>query len=258
MATLSSRKLQHNLHKLKQQKQKQLRLALWRSAVTISCAVGLLTISGLPSWQIKEPSQLDIEGENLIAEETLHSWLNFAYPQYIWSIPTQKLTQQLELIPSIAATKITKQILPPRLIVKIQERTPVAIAATSGKVGFLDAEGTWIDQEYYGKLDENLTLPSLKVVNFQPSERNSWIKIYHLMSVYSSIKIEEISWDRSNALFLKTEIGMVYLGANPAQLDKQFKVMAQLKNLPDRVKASEIAYIDLSNPDVNLIQKYQK
>ncbi len=258
MARLSSRKLQQNLHLLKQQKQKQLRLALWRSIVAISCTVGLLTVSRLPYWQIKESSQLDIGGENLIAEETLYSWLNFVYPQYIWSIPTQKLTKQLELMPSIAAAKITKQILPPRLIVKIQERTPVAIAAAAGKVGFLDPEGIWIDQKYYGKLRENLTLPSLKVINFQPSERNSWIKIYRLIRLYSVIKIEEITWDRSNGLFLKTEIGMVYLGSNRSQLEKQFKIMAQLKNLPDRVNPSEIAYIDLSNPNSNLIQKYQK
>ena len=258
MATLSLDKLQQKLHRLKQQRQQRLRRSLWRCLIAISSATGLLALASLPYWQVKHKFQLDIEGESLISEDTIHSWLNFAYPQYIWSIPTQKLAQQLELIPSIAAVKISKQILPPRLNVAIQERIPVALASSAGEVGFLDQEGNWIAQQHYGELKTNLTLPDLKVVNFQPQERNSWIKIYHLISLYSAIEIEEISWDRANGLFLKTEIGMVYLGSDRSRLEKQFEVMASLKNLPDRVERSEIAYIDLSNPDLNLIQKYQK
>ncbi len=258
MATLLSHKLQQKLHRLQQQKQQQLRRSLWRAAIAISCATGLLTLASLPYWQVKQKSQLDIEGESLIAEDTIHSWLNFVYPQYIWSIHSQKLTKQLESIPSIAAVKITKQIIPPRLTVAIQERIPVAIATSAGEVGFLDREGNWISQQYYGKISDNLALPTLRVVNFQTKERNSWIEIYRLISLYSAIEIEEISWDKSNGLLLKTEIGMVYLGSNRSQLPKQFEVMAGLKNLPSHFERSEIAYIDLSNPDLNLIQKYQK
>ncbi len=256
MATLSSHKLQQKLHKLKQQRQKYLRRSLWRSAIAISCVTSLLTLASLPYWQVKQKSQLDIEGESLIAEDTIHAWLNFAYPQYIWSIPSQKLAQKLESTPSIAAAKITKQILPPRLTVTIQERVPVAIASSAGEVGFLDREGNWIPQKYYGELSANSILPTLKVVNFQPQERNYWIEIYRLMSLYSTIKITEISWNRSNGLFLKTEIGLVYLGSNRERLAKQFEAMASLKNLPDHFERSKIAYIDLSNPDLNLIQKY--
>jgi cell division protein FtsQ len=254
MAILSSAKLEQ----LKLQQKRQSYLALWRSAIAIGCTVGLLTVASLPYWQVRDSSQLTFEGENLIAEKTLYSWLAFAYPQSIWSIPTQKLTQKLESIPSIAAARITRQILPPRMTIEIQERIPVAIAETEGRVGFLDERGIWIDQKYYGELSDNLTLPALKVVNFQASQRNSWNEIYRLMRLYSAIKIEEITWDRSNSLFLKTEIGMIYLGSNPSQLEEQFAIMAKLKNLPERVEVGEIAYIDLSNPNLNLIQKYQK
>lgn len=258
MTASPSAQLKHKLSRLQQQKQKSLRLALWRSVLITSLASGLLWLSCLPYWQITHKSQIQIEGDRLVNQNIIYSLINFDYPRFIWTIHSQKLVQKLESTPSILAARITKQIIPPRLTVSLQERVPVAIALSQGQVGFLDERGTWIAREFYGNISPDFPLPPIKVVNFQPDHRDSWINIYRLIELYSTVKIDEVTWDRSSNLWLKTEIGMVYFGADLSRLEDRFKILVRLKNSPAYFERSKIAYIDLSNPDFNLIQKYQE
>ena len=258
MTALSSAKLKHKLSRLQQQNQQLLRLALWRSLLVTSLAGGLLWLAILPYWQITHKSQIQIEGDRLIDKDIVYSVINFNYPQFIWLIHSHQLAQKLESIPSILATRVTKQIMPPRLTVSLQERVPVAVALSQGKVGFLDKKGNWIAQKFYGNIDSDFPLPQLKVVNFQPHNRDYWLKIYRLINFYSTIKINEVIWDKSSNLWLKTEIGTVYFGADLSRLEDQFKMLARLRNLPAYFERSKIVYIDLSNPNFKLIQKYQE
>lgn len=258
MTVSSARKLRHKLSQLQQQNQKFLRLAVWRSLIVTSLAGGLLWMISLPYWQITQKSQIQIEGDRLVSENTIHSLINFSYPQFIWTIHSQKIVEKLESTPSVLAARVTKQIMPPRLTISLQERNPVALALSQGKVGFLDKTGNWIEGQFYGEINADFPLPKLKVVNFQADHRQSWVEIYRLLQIYSTVKVNEVIWDKSNNLFLKTEIGTVYLGSNLSQLEAGFKVLVRLKNLPTYLERSKIAYIDLSDPDFNLIQKYQE
>jgi cell division protein FtsQ len=211
----------------------------------------------LPQWQIRQPAQVEILGEHLIKEEKIFTFLDLSFPQFTWSIPPQKLRQKLESIPAIATAKVKRQILPSRLIISLEERVPVAVALSGEKVGFLDAEGILISSTFY-ELNEEFPLPTLKVTNWQPQYRPYWLQIYHLLTYYSGIKIWEIRWQEPTNLSLKTEIGTVYFGSPADRLVDKFTVLAQLKNLPQYLKTSEIAYIDLSNPDLRLIERYSQ
>ena len=253
-----SQPLKHKLRRLQQQRQRDWRRSLWRSLLTIGCAISLTSIAASSVWQITGQAQVQIEGADLVSETAIYALLDLKYPQFLGTTPSYELAQKLETIPAIAAARVSKQTIPPRLMIFLQERVPVALALSSGKVGFLDAEGTWIPPYLYGDLSTNFPLPQLKVVNFQPQYRRTWSKIHSLISRYSALKISEVRWDESEHLFLKTELGTVYLGSDLSQLEDRFEVMVRLKNLPDRFDSSEIAYIDLSNPRQNLIQKYRK
>jgi cell division protein FtsQ len=256
MSVFPPPQLKYKLASVDKQDQRLSRLAIWRSCIVISCAITLFLSAILPYWQIKHKYQVQIRGEKLVAKDTIHNFLKLSYPQFIWTIQGSNLTEKIESIPAIAAAKVTKQIIPPRLIISLHERVPVALALSYGKVGFLDDQGEWIGQQFYKNLSSNFPLPKLKVVNFQPQYRDSWSKIYQLISLYPGLKINEVRWDQSGNLFLKTGIGTVYLGSDLSHLKKQFDVMARLKNLPAHFERSEIAYVDLSNPDLKLIQKY--
>ncbi|GAB4533243.1 MAG: hypothetical protein Tsb0014_18420 [Pleurocapsa sp.] len=258
MGVLLSPEQEKKLASIKQRHRQLLSRAIWRSVVVISCAGTLLCTARSSYWQIQHQSQIEIAGENLITEDTIYQLLDFAYPQFIWSINSGKLTKKLENTPSIAAAKITRQISPPRLTIAIKERVPVALALWSGKIGFLDAQGKWIEQNFYGDINAKFPLPQLKVVNYQPQYRTHWVDIYNSIVQYSQLQIQEVRWDKSGNVFLKTEIGLVHLGSDLSRLKKQFEIMVRLKNLPTYIEISKIAYIDLSNPNLNLIQKYQQ
>lgn len=249
-------KLQYKLAIINIQEARLSRIALWRSCLTISCALGLGLVATLPYWQIKYQSQISFVGKKLVSQNSIYDALDFTYPQLIWTINGSNLAQQVKSIPAIEVARIDKQIMPPQLIINLQERIPVAIATSLGKVGFLDVHGEWIPQDLYASFDDNFSLPELAVLNYQPQYKQSWISIYQLISLYPKLKVSKVQWNHSGGLFIQTKIGRVFLGADSSRLEQQFKIISKLQNLPKHIDRRKIAYIDLSNPKINLIQRY--
>jgi len=222
----------------------------------VGCATGLGLLATVPNSQIESQSQIVINGEQLVSENTIRQALKFSYPQFIWSVNGIELARRIESIPSVAAVKVSKQIIPPTIAISLQEKTPVALATSQGQVGFLSQSGEWIEQKFYDNTDLDLPLPKLKVINYQSQFSSIWSKIYQLNLLYPELKITEVHWREGDGIFLKTKIGEVFLGSKSSRLEQQFKIISKLKNLSAQVDTEEIAYIDLSNPGVNLIQKY--
>lgn len=256
MTSFPPPKLQYKLAVIDIQEHRLARIALWRACFLVSCILGLGWLATFPIWQIKAQSQVEIEGEKLVNRETIYQALDFSYPQLVWTVDGAVLTQKLKALPTIQAAKINKQIIPPKIIISVQETTPVALATWQGKVGFLDIHGTWVAQDFYTNIDNDLTLPKLIVLNYQPRSQKSWNTLYQLISLYPELKINEVQWNHSGNLFLKTKIGRVSLGTNLSRLEEQFKILLKLQNLPQKIDPQKIAYIDLSNPQMNLIQRY--
>lgn len=256
MGVFPPSQLQYKLALVKVQKRRSDRISLWRSGAIAVLAVGLGSIVTLPYWQIEHPDRIKINGKKLVGEDTVRTAIDFDYPQFIGTVNGLDITRQIESIPSIAVAKVNKQIIPPQLIISLREKEPVAIATSEGKIGFLNAEGEWIDRRFYTNVDAESSLPDLKVIRYRSSYQQQWQKIYQLISLYPELRINEISWQKTGGLFIHTKIGRVFLGSDPSQLERQFETIAKLDNLPSYLKISEIAYIDLSNPQANLIQKY--
>lgn len=247
--------LKYKLASARLQKQYLARLNLWRSCVLIGWTLGIGLVANLPYWKIEHQTQIKIEGSKLVSEQTVYEALDFAYPQFVWIVNGIDLTRKIESIPSIEMAQVNRQALPPQIKIALEEKIPVAVAASQGKIGFLDEQGEWIDREFYANMNDR-TLPNLKVIDYKIQFKQVWNKIYQLISLYPELQIEEVYFERSGNLFINTKIGRVFLGSERSLLEQQFKIMAQLKNLPEQLERSEIAYIDLSNPQSNLIHKY--
>ena len=248
--------LKYKLAIAKLQKCHAARVSMWRASLMVCSTISLGLLSNLDYWQIKEQNQIKISGEKLVTESTIYRSLNFNYHQLVWQINGEQLTKNIESIPSIAAAKVNRRIIPPEILIDLEEKHPVALASFQGQVGFLDARGVWIDQDFYSNIDSRDTLPQLKVIDYQLRFRGTWSKLYNLISLYPELKIDEVQWAQSGGIFIQTKIGRFFLGAELSRLEQQFQIMSQLKNLPQYLDRSEIAYIDLSNPEGNLIHRY--
>lgn len=256
MPSFPPARLQHKLAIINVQERRLSRVALWRSGLMIGCVLGLGLLATSPYWQIKRQSQIHLLDRELVNPDTIYTTLDFTYPQFIWAIDGLELTRKIESIPSIEAARIDKQIIPPKLTIHLQERIPVAIATSLEEVGFLDIDGAWIPQNLYTNVESSFSLPKLTVLNYQLQYQQSWIKIYQLISLYPELKIDEVQWNYSGNLWLQTKIGRVLIGTDSSRLEQQFKIMSKLQNLPQQMDRDKIAYVDLSNPQINLIQKY--
>ena len=248
--------LQYKLALVRVQKQRLDKINLWRSCLIVTLAMSIGWVATLPYWKIQHPNQIKISGKKLVSEDSVRSAIDFDYPQFIGRVNGLDISRRIESIPSIAVAKVNKQIIPPHLIISLQEKEPVAIATSEGKVGLLSADGEWISRQFYTNIGPKTPLPNLKVINYRSEDRTQWHQIYQLISLYPELKINEIQWEKSGGLFVQTKIGKVFLGFDSSRLEQQFKTMVKLENLPSHFESSEIAYIDLSNPKIKLIQKY--
>ena len=232
------------------------RLAIWRAAIVVCITISIFVLGILPYWQIEHQSQIIVKGNKLVSKNNIYQNLDFAYPQYIWTVNGGNLAQKVVRLPSVAEVRINKSLIPPQLIVFLQEKNPVALATLAGNVGFLDSNGQWIAQKNYDNIHADFALPKLKVINYQVQYQSTWQKIYQLILSHQELKITELKWSQSGNLFLQTKIGKVALGSNSTRLKKQFTTMLKLQTLPKYIENNKIDYIDLSSSDLNLIQKY--
>lgn len=263
MSAFYDPKLQEKLLFLQKQNQKRSQISLWRCLIVAGIIAGCIAMITTPYWKIKSNAQIIMEEDIALNKSRIHSLLKLNYPQLLWTIPSHQLSSNLKAIPPIVDAIVTKQMFPPQIKVKLQERIPVAMVLSQGKIGFLDADGVWLDAYYYstgetisGEGEQNSSLPQLKVINFRPQYKDSWAEIYRLLAIYSGIELQELRWDEAAHIYLKTNIGQVYLGGNSSLLSEQFQVLARFPELSTQKNLTKVEYLDLSNPKIPFIQKY--
>ncbi|MEQ9621425.1 cell division protein FtsQ/DivIB [Coleofasciculus chthonoplastes] len=257
IASVSQAQISNRRQQLKRARRVKFFQAMWRSLMVGGMASGLIWAITLPDWVIRQPEQIDIEGNQLLSTQAIRSLLPLSYPQFLWRVEPQAIAESLENTAPIAEATVTRQLMPPGLIIQVQERQPVAIAqgqtqATS-EPGFLDERGVWMPQSSYRSLKANVELPTLQVRGQNEHYRPYWSQVYPVVH-HSPVKILEIDWRNPANLILKTELGNVHLGSDSSQLAEQLAVLDRMRQLPTQLQPSQIAYIDLKNPDRPVIQ----
>jgi cell division protein FtsQ len=238
--------------------------AIWRSLLVGGMASSLVWAITLPDWVIRKPEQVAIEGNHFLSSQTIRSLLPLSYPQSLLRVEPQAIAKSLESQAPIAEATVRRQLLPPGLTIQVKERKPVAIAQTSAvkhdkpeqsdpSTGLLDEQGVWIPSSSYPKLEQNLELPTLKVIGSNQQYRPYWSEAYQAVS-HSPVKVFEIDWRNPANLILKTELGNVHFGPYSSQFTEQLRVLDRMRELPTHIQPTKIAYIDLKNPQLPTIQ----
>ena len=221
--------------------------ALWQLFAIANLTGGAFWLMTLPYWNLENPSQIAIENNHLLSKKQVRQLLSLSYPQIIWKLPAQDLSVELAATAPIKQAKITRQLFPPKLIVKIEERLPVAKAVVSKQAGYLDDQGNWIAKAFYTATEKKWVPPTLTVIGFSDSYRLYWQSIYPLIQ-HSQIKINVIDWRNANNLILQTNIGTVYFGSDISNFSQKLERLAQMQRLPSTIPLNRLTYIDLSNP----------
>ena len=156
---------------------------------------------------------------------------------------------------------VQRRLLPPGLNIRIQERTPVAIALPNtdvvikslnddpqsfSQMGLLDANGYWMPYGSFIKLGSQE--PKLRVQGMRPAYQKDWPSIYRTLQK-TPVAISQLDWrDPSNSI-LETELGKVHMGPYGQNFSNQLMALDRMRNLNAKMDIEEIAFIDLRNPE---------
>ncbi|NJL20081.1 MAG: FtsQ-type POTRA domain-containing protein [Leptolyngbyaceae cyanobacterium SM1_3_5] len=256
-ADVSRAELTERRRQLRRQRKVRIMQASWRLLFVLGIAGGSVWVMSLPAWVVRQPQQVEVQGNRLLSTATVQKLLPIAYPQSLWQIQPEAIAQRLKQQAPIAQATVSRQLFPPRLKVQIQERTPVAIAVSADNtISLLDAQGHAIPLQSFQRLHQSIALPSLKVLGMRDQYRSQWTTLHPLIST-SPVKISEIDWREPTNLILKTELGIVHLGALSPRLNQQLRSLDRMRQIGSNVNPTEIAYIDLRSPDSPLVQLVQ-
>ena len=275
ISSISRSELAARRKKLRRQRRWRILQTSWQVFAISSLAFGAVWIATLPDWVLRDPAQVEMEGNKVLTPDTIRSLLAIKYPQFLLALEPDAIAKRLEDSQApIAEAHVTRRLFPPSIMVHIQERYAVAvvymisaaIAANPGQkiapsaepipVSLLDDRGYILSYEKYVSLNKSRDLPTLKVFGMQEQYRSQWASLYKLIS-QSPVKISEINWREPSNLILKTELGIVHLGSyTPSRLAVQLQALDKMRKLPEQVNASQIEYIDLNQPKAPQVKMF--
>jgi cell division protein FtsQ len=254
IAPVSRTELSQRRKSLRRQRRTRFFQTSWRNVAIASLAIGAVWVATLPEWVIRKPEQVTIKGNRFISEQTIRSLLPIAYPQSLLKVQPQSIADALKAKAPLAEATVDRQLIPPSLTVRVQERIPIAqTTAKASQPGLLDETGMWVSQESYKALNSNLQLPDLKIVGAPEHYRSDWVNFYRAIR-QSPVKILEANWEDPTNLILKTELGAVQFGVYDSKFESQLRVLDQMRRLPNRVNLGQIQSIDLRNPNSPMVQ----
>lgn len=273
ISSISRSELTARRKKLRRQRRWRIVQASWQIFAISSLAFGAVWLATLPDWVLRDPAQVEIEGNKVLTTDTIRSLLGIKYPQFLLALEPDAIAKRLEDSQApIAEAHVTRRLFPPSITVHIQERYAVAVvymipaAANSQQrtvppvepipVSLLDDRGYILSYEKYVSLNKSRDLPTLKVFGMQEQYRSQWASLYKLIS-QSPVKVSEINWREPGNLILQTELGAVHLGSYQAsRLAEQLQALDQMRKLPEQVDASQIEYIDLNQPKTPQVKMF--
>jgi cell division protein FtsQ len=221
-------------------------------------------------WVIRKPDQIEVRGNQRLSATIVRSMLSLSYPQSLLTLDPQALTIQLKTSAHISQALVTRTLFPPRLVVQVTERHPVAIVTPTpldnqlfakpgqrsslpASVGLIDEQGNFMPLRDYTLSQQALNNLKLRVIGMRPSQYGDWQILYPLIR-NSAVTVSVIDWRNPANLILTTNLGTVYVGSYGSNFPEQLKSLEQMRILINQVNPSQIAYIDVRNPESPILE----
>jgi len=122
----------HRRRQLRYQRRLKLIQAGWRTLAIVGLTGGLVWATFLIEWVVYQPNQVLIKGNQLLATSAIQASLPLMLPQSLIRLQPKLITETLKSRVSVDQVTVTRQLFPPKLIVSVQEREPVAVVPGAG------------------------------------------------------------------------------------------------------------------------------
>ena len=208
-------------------------------------------------WKISKAEQIRVEGNRYLTDNAIRSSLAIPYPKLIMELAPEQLTAKLVAQGSIASAKIDRGLLPPHLVVQVQDLPPIAQVLpdndTQSQI-FVDERGRQLPISSYQPTVLS-SLPKLQLRLPTTGECPDWAQLYRVIQT-SPVAIGVVDCRDPQNLFLQTEIGKVRLGAAGinSRSNERIQQLDRLRDWQKEAGAVDVDYLDLENPDAPKLQ----
>jgi len=242
---------QRRLH-LRQQRRIKAIASIWRFICMSGILAGLGWAIDRSDWTISRPEQVRIEGNQYLSDSTVRSMLAIPYPKLIMELAPAQIADRLIQRSAVTNVKVERGVLPPRLIVQIQDFPPVARimqTETTHAQTFIDERGLQLPLTSYRPAVWR-SLPTLQLRLPTPGPCPQWPQLYRAVHA-SPVAVGIVDCRNPQNLILQTELGKVRLGAigSSAKLSNQMQQLDRLRNWQKHTLAEDVELLDLENPD---------
>ena len=237
--------------RLRQERRQERLIQLWRLVFFLLTATGLSWLLLTLGWSLRSASQIQISGSQRMDEKVVVKAAGLSFPQSLLSLEPGQIESKLMQELPVQEVSVQRRLLPPGLDIQLFERRPIASATRRGpkgiERGMVDREAQWMpmDMASRGKKPES----AVKVEGWISNRR---AVIAHILEQRDLLgqPLKTIVVEPAGGVSLRIEtLGLVYLGANEALLDQQFKTIAQLnQSLPPNLRGASNEGLDLSDP----------
>ncbi len=208
-------------------------------------------------WKISRAEQVRIEGNQYLTDNAIRSILAIPYPKLIMELAPEQLRAKLIAQGSISSARIDRGLLPPHLIVQVQDLPPIAQVIqgddTPSQI-FVDERGRQLPISSYQPTILS-SLPKLQLRLPSTGICPDWTQLYRVIQT-SPVEIGIVDCRDPQNLFLQTEIGKVRLGAAGinARSNERIQQLDRLRNWQKDAGSVDVDYLDLENPDAPKFQ----
>jgi cell division protein FtsQ len=237
--------------RLRQERRQERLIQLWRLVFFLLTATGLSWLLLTLGWSLRSASQIQINGSQRMDETVVVKAAGLTFPQSLLSLEPGEIESKLMQELPVQEVSVQRRLLPPGLDIQLVERRPVAAATRMGpkgiEQGMVDRKAQWMPMDMAKQGEKPAS--AVKVEGWISNRRAVIARILQQRDQLGR-PLKTIVVEPAGGVSLRIEtLGLVYLGANDALLDQQFKTIAQLnQSLPTKLRGASSEGLDLTDP----------
>lgn len=237
--------------RLRQERRQERLIQLWRLVFFLLTATGLSWLLLTLGWSLRSASQIQISGSQRMDENVVVNAAGLSFPQSLLTLEPGQIESKLMQELPVQEVSVQRRLLPPGLDIQLVERRPIAAASRMGpkgiERGMVDREAQWMPMDMASRGEKPAS--AVKVEGWISNRRAVIARILQQRDLLGR-PLKTIVVEPAGGVSLRIEmLGLIYLGANEASLDQQFKTIAQLtQSLPPNLRGASNEGLDLTDP----------